>query len=194
MDQKKIGAFLKALRQEKEMTQEQLAEQLGVSNRTISRWETGSNMPDISLLVEIAEFYEVSISALIHGERKSENMNEEVKEVANSMADYAGVEKETIIRSVRKQSLLGVCALAVLVILELAIPSGSSDITDMIQQYCQTLIYVTVVLICCTSTGLLYKLRKENREVNIPKPILWVIAGVVAAAVAAAIRFLIAIF
>ena len=56
MDQKKIGAFLKALRQEKEMTQEQLAEQLGVSNRTISRWETGSNMPDISLLVEIAEF------------------------------------------------------------------------------------------------------------------------------------------
>ena len=186
MDQKKIGAFLKALRQEKEMTQEQLAEQLGVSNRTISRWETGSNMPDISLLVEIAEFYEVSISALIHGERKSENMNEEVKEVANSMADYAAVEKETIIRSVRKQSLLGVCALA--------IPSGNSDIADMIQQYCQTLIYVTVFLICCTSTGLLYKLRKGNREVNIPKPILWVIAGVVAAPVAAAIKFLIALF
>ena len=57
MDQIKIGAFLKVLRKEKNLTQEQLAEQLGVSGRTVSRWETGNNMPDISLLVEIAEFY-----------------------------------------------------------------------------------------------------------------------------------------
>ena len=55
MDQRKIGAFLKELRKEKGITQEQMAEELGVSGRTISRWETGSNMPDISLLVEIAE-------------------------------------------------------------------------------------------------------------------------------------------
>ena len=60
MDQIKIGAFLKVLRKEKNLTQEQLAEQLGVSGRTVSRWETGNNMPDISLLVEIAEFYEVT--------------------------------------------------------------------------------------------------------------------------------------
>lgn len=56
MDQKKIGTFLKELRKEKGITQEQFAEHLGTSGRTISRWETGSNMPDISLLVEIAEF------------------------------------------------------------------------------------------------------------------------------------------
>ena len=54
MNQIKIGSFLKELRNEKGITQEQFAEQLGVSNRTVSRWETGSNMPDISLLVEIA--------------------------------------------------------------------------------------------------------------------------------------------
>lgn len=41
MDQQKIGGFLKELRQEKQMTQEQLAEQMGVSRRTVSRWETG---------------------------------------------------------------------------------------------------------------------------------------------------------
>ena len=51
MDQKKIGNLLKKLRSEKGLTQEQLAEILNVSNRTVSRWETGSNMPDISLLV-----------------------------------------------------------------------------------------------------------------------------------------------
>ena len=68
MDQIKIGAFLKTLRKEKNLTQEQAAEQLGVSNRTVSRWETGTNMPDISLLVEIAELYGVSIPELIDGE------------------------------------------------------------------------------------------------------------------------------
>jgi DNA-binding XRE family transcriptional regulator len=53
-DQAKVGSFLKALRNEKNLTQETLAEQLGVSNRTVSRWETGSNMPDIGMVVEIA--------------------------------------------------------------------------------------------------------------------------------------------
>ena len=80
MDQKKIGSFLKELRKEKDITQEQLAEKIKVSGRTVSRWETGSNMPDISLLAELADFYDVSISEIIDGERKSDNMNEEVKE------------------------------------------------------------------------------------------------------------------
>ena len=74
MDQKKIGNLLKKLRSEKGLTQEQLAEILNVSNRTVSRWETGSNMPDISLLVEIADFYDISIPEIINGERKSEKM------------------------------------------------------------------------------------------------------------------------
>lgn len=54
MDQQKIGAFLKKLRKEKNLTQEQLAEQLNVSGRTVSRWETGSNMPDISILADVS--------------------------------------------------------------------------------------------------------------------------------------------
>ena len=58
MDQIRIGAFLKALRKEKGLTQEQLAEKLAVSGRTVSRWETGSNMPDIGMLVVLADFYE----------------------------------------------------------------------------------------------------------------------------------------
>ena len=117
MDQIKTGAFLKLLRKEKCLTQEQLAERLNVSGRTISRWETGSNMPDISLLVEIADFYGVSISELIDGERKSEEMKEEVKEVADKMADYAENEKATIIRNIRNHSLLGVCSYVIMVIL-----------------------------------------------------------------------------
>ncbi len=88
MDQVQIGAFLKSLRKEKGLTQERLAECLRVSNRTISRWETGSNLPDISMLAELAAFYEVSIPEIIAGERKSETMNQETKETAAAMAEY----------------------------------------------------------------------------------------------------------
>ena len=56
MDTKKIGAFLKQCRKEKNLTQEQLAEKFGVSARTVSRGETGSNMPDLSILVELADY------------------------------------------------------------------------------------------------------------------------------------------
>lgn len=89
MDQKKIGAFLKTLRKEKNITQEALGETLHVSGRTVSRWETGSNMPDISLLVELAEFYQVSISEIIDGERKREEMTQETKDTAVKMAMYS---------------------------------------------------------------------------------------------------------
>ena len=88
MDQKKIGNFLRELRKEKNLTQEQVADKLGVSGRTISRWETGAYMPDISLIVDIAEMYDVDVRDIIDGERKDINMNSEVKEVAVKMADY----------------------------------------------------------------------------------------------------------
>jgi transcriptional regulator with XRE-family HTH domain len=89
MEQQKIGSFLKELRKEKNLTQEELAEKLNVSGRTVSRWETGSNMPDISMLVELAEFYDVSIPEIINGERESGTMKEEVKETALSLSHYA---------------------------------------------------------------------------------------------------------
>ena len=91
MDQKKIGSFLKELRKEKDITQEQLAEKIKVSGRTVSRWETGSNMPDISLLADLADFYGVSIPEIIDGERKSDNMKEEVKETVLKLSDYTAV-------------------------------------------------------------------------------------------------------
>ena len=95
MDQVKIGAFLKQLRKEQELTQEALAERLGVSNRTVSRWETGSNMPDIGMLIEIAELYGVGIPEIINAERKSELMNQETKETAAAMAEYSRNEVKT---------------------------------------------------------------------------------------------------
>lgn len=73
MDQTKIGKFIADLRKEKKMTQEQLAEKLGVSNRSISRWENGNSMPDLSLLQNISNELGVNISELLNGERQGKN-------------------------------------------------------------------------------------------------------------------------
>lgn len=93
MNPKKIGAFLKQLRNEKGITQEQLAEILGVSGRTVSRWETGTNLPDLSILVQISEYYDVEIKEILNGERKSENMDNELKETLLKVADYHELER-----------------------------------------------------------------------------------------------------
>ena len=98
IDQVKIGGFLRELRKEKELTQEQLAEKFGVSSRSVSRWENGNTMPELGILVELAEFYEVDIKEIIDGERKSENMKKEEKEMLRKVADYAEVEKKLVVR------------------------------------------------------------------------------------------------
>ena len=92
MNQQKTGEFLKQLRKNRGLTQEQLAERFYVSSRTVSRWETGSNMPDVGLLIEIADFFEVDIREIIDGQRKSENMDKE-KETLKKVAEYADAEK-----------------------------------------------------------------------------------------------------
>lgn len=96
MDMKKIGSFLKLLRKEKGLTQEQLAEIFGVAGRTVSRWENASNMPDLSILIQIAEFFDVEIKEILDRERKRENMDKELKEILSKVADYDKAKKEKI--------------------------------------------------------------------------------------------------
>ena len=69
MDQIKTGKFIATLRKEKDLTQEQLGEKLGVTNKTISRWENGNYMPDIEMLSLLSKEFDVSINELISGER-----------------------------------------------------------------------------------------------------------------------------
>lgn len=96
MNQQKTGDFLKHLRKGKGLTQEQLAEHFYVSSRTVSRWETGSNMPDLDMLIELADFYDVDIREIIDGERKSEIMDNETKDTLKKVAEYAEEEKKKL--------------------------------------------------------------------------------------------------
>ena len=69
MDMTKMGAFLQALRREQGLTQEQLGEKLHISSKTISRWETGTYMPPVEMLLALSETYGVSMNELVAGER-----------------------------------------------------------------------------------------------------------------------------
>lgn len=82
MNQEKIGKFISEKRKEKKLTQEELAEKLHISSKSISRWETGRCMPDISQLIPLSEILEVSVNELITGECFEEKNIKEKTEVA----------------------------------------------------------------------------------------------------------------
>lgn len=111
VDQVKIGNFLRELRKQKEKTQEEVAALFGVSSRSVSRWENGNTMPDLGILVELADYYDVEIREIIDGERKSEIMEKEEKDTLLRIADYTDKQKrQTILRIIIFVSLEMVCA------------------------------------------------------------------------------------
>lgn len=83
-----VGEFIKELRKERNLTQEDLADKFYVSRRTVSRWETGSNLPDIDLLMELADFFNVDIREILEGKRKDINMEQETKETVIMVNEY----------------------------------------------------------------------------------------------------------
>lgn len=80
MNIQKIGEFLKELRKKNNMTQEQLGERVGVTNKTISRWETGKYMPPIECLKLLSDIYQISINEILAGEKLNEENYKEAAE------------------------------------------------------------------------------------------------------------------
>ena len=81
MDMVKMGSFLSELRKEHDLTQAELGERLGVTNKTISRWETGTYMPPVEMLEQLSIMYDLTINELLSGKRLT---TEEYKEMAES--------------------------------------------------------------------------------------------------------------
>ena len=69
MDQVSIGKFISACRKEKGLTQAQLGEKLGVTDRAVSKWETGRSMPDSSIMLELCGLLDITVNELLTGER-----------------------------------------------------------------------------------------------------------------------------
>lgn len=163
MDLQKIGTFLKELRREKELTQEQLAEILNVSRRTVSRWETGSNMPDLDLLTEMADLYRVDLRELLNGERKNVPMNEEMKETVLQVAEYSSGEKQRDARSVRTYFALGILALIANAALDL-MEIGSPFLSAFLKGLTFSAALVAMVFGILYTMGTLMKIRAFKKR------------------------------
>ena len=77
MNQEKIGKFIAKCRKTKKITQSELAEQLGITNRSVSNWETGKNMPDLSLFKPLCEILGITINELLSGEKLNKEQYQE---------------------------------------------------------------------------------------------------------------------
>lgn len=73
MDQQKIGALIAKKRKEKKLTQEQLAEKLGITNKAVSKWENGKCMPDVSIIQLLCELLGITVNELLNGEENSQS-------------------------------------------------------------------------------------------------------------------------
>jgi transcriptional regulator with XRE-family HTH domain len=80
MDMQKIGTFLAELRKEKNLTQDELGAQIGVTNKTVSRWETGSYLPPVEMLQTLGDTFGVSINEILNGERISDGNYKDISE------------------------------------------------------------------------------------------------------------------
>ena len=76
MDTIKIGRFIKSLRKENSLTQREVAERLNVSEKTVSKWETGNGMPEVSIMLPLCKLFGISINEILSGERLDEKRYE----------------------------------------------------------------------------------------------------------------------
>lgn len=164
MNLKKTGSFFKELRNEKGLTQEQLAEHFGVSGRTVSRWETGSNMPDLDILIEMSDYYEVDLRELLDGERKSEKMNKDLEETVLKVADYSNDEKMRLMKRLHIICWIGVLSFIVFMILE-GRGLADSGVTEDIASFCLGLPFGILMVSVLYTSRHISKIRAFKKKV-----------------------------
>ena len=130
MDQQKIGTFLKQLRQERQLTQETLAEIMCVTKRSVSRWENGVNLPDLPTLIQLADFYGVELRELLDGERKPDAMNtpetkSATEETARKVADYSNDVMEKVTHRFHYMYLISIATVLIYLVMNHFDFSGS---------------------------------------------------------------------
>ena len=124
MDQVKIGQFIKAIRKEKNFTQREVAERLDISEKTVSKWETGNGLPEVSLMLPLCELLEISVNELLSGERLDEKRYIEKAEqnIMSLIQEKAEAKKKLIIAvivaSVTLLAGLTICLLSELLEME----------------------------------------------------------------------------
>lgn len=112
MDQVKIGKFIAACRKQEGLTQMQLAEKLNITDRAVSKWETGKAMPDTSIMLELCDVLKINVTDLLCGEVVTmENNN---KQLENNLLELAKQKEQADKRLLSLEIVVGVFCIAIL--------------------------------------------------------------------------------
>ena len=130
MDQIAIGKFIAKKRKEHNFTQEQLAERLGVSNKTISKWETGKCLPDYSIVESLCRSLDITMAELLDGEEDEKSIhtydNQQILKIL----------EETQVLKKKKQLLIGIVLfLTGIVFLILSQLIGGTEVQEMLSGF-----------------------------------------------------------
>ena len=142
MDQIKIGKFIAEMRKEQNLTQIDLAEQLGISNKTISKWECGNGMPDYAVMETLCDILKINVNELLSGKRlPSKDYNKKAEENMMSLIQESS-EKKMWPRFESLTAILGIMALLATVVLMILSCGGVSAIANFID--IPSALYVTL--------------------------------------------------
>ena len=161
MDVQKIGAFLKELRKQNNMTQEQLGEKVGVTNKTVSRWETGKYMPPIECLKLLSDIYQISINEILTGEKLNEEDYKGAAEnnIVNTLEEIEAKEKkfENVMFIVMGiTSLLAIASMFLL-------PEGSGlTVAEKVKEMI-VVIFIWILAAVCNTLSIITIIVKKNK-------------------------------
>ena len=125
MDIIKTGEFIAKLRKDKGLTQEQFGDKIGVTNKTVSRWETGKYLPPADILILMSELFDVSINELLAGQRLSDdeykqtaekNLTEVIRSSFTTKDEIDFFKKKWLKDHIFIMIVIGICVLGVLVV------------------------------------------------------------------------------
>ena len=144
MNQTKIGRFIAAQRKELSLTQRQLADQLNISDKTISKWETGNGLPEVSLMLPLCEVLHVTVNELLHGERLADS---DYKQKAEEVIMDLVKEREESKRKI----ILGaiVCFITILAAVTLIMVSGLAEL----ETWTRVVLIVIAVIVMAGGIG-----------------------------------------
>lgn len=159
MDQAKIGAFIAEIRKNKKLTQRQLAEQLNISDKTISKWECGNGLPEVSLMLPLCEILEINVNELLSGEKLSkDNYHEKAEEnMMNLLVEKAESKKRLIISSIT--AITGVITLTIFVLL-----AGYTELNMLIK----ILLIVYGIIVIILGIGIAIVLDRDTGSFECP--------------------------
>ena len=138
MDQIKIGKFIADCRKKVNLTQMQLAEKLNVTDRAVSKWETGKSMPDSSIMLELCAILKITVNDLLLGEVvKMENYN---KELENNLLEMIRQKEEADKRLLRTELVIGAILLGIIIAVAIFV-----SLVEMEEWLKTTLVFIAVL-------------------------------------------------